>query len=216
MPLLMTVGSHSRSLCLFFLIAPALAVPSFAQSPIDNEEQIMVGMINEYRAQKGLGKLSISISLTRAAEWMSTDMSTRNYFGHNDSLGRDPFARMIAFGYTYPTTKGENLAAGYIDAARTFNQWKNSPSHNTAMLNGAFKVIGISRVYGQSSLYKWYWSTDFGGYIDAIFDGNSASMGQNVKTVNSANYFQTIAPDAIATTFLCFRSRLSTVPSAVE
>ncbi|MGH9842871.1 MAG: CAP domain-containing protein [Blastocatellia bacterium] len=161
----------------------------------------MLKLINDYRAQNGLGRLSVSIALTRSGDWMSTDMSTRNYFGHNDSLGRDPFVRMTAFGYNYPTTKGENLAAGYGDAARTFNQWKNSPSHNAAMLDGRFKVLGVSRIYGAASQYKWYWTTDLGGYVDALIDGPAPGTGQTVRTVNAANYFQTVAPEAIATTF---------------
>src|SRR5262249_51068791 len=118
--------------------------------------------------------------------------STKNYFGHKDSLGRDPFVRMAAFGYNYTTTKGENLAAGYSDAARTFNQWKNSPGHNAAMLNTAFKVIGITRLYVQHSNYQWDCPTDFGGDVDATFDGRATGAGKNVKTVHPANHFQTI------------------------
>jgi uncharacterized protein (TIGR03437 family) len=190
-----------RFLSLLFLIAIAASVPSLAQT-LDSEEQIMQRLINDYRAQNGLGSLSVSLALTRSADWMSGDMAAKNYFGHIDSTGRDPFVRMTAFGYNYPTTKGENLAAGYSDAARTFNQWKNSPSHNSAMLNAAFKVIGISRVYGQNSQYKWYWTTDLGGYVDATMSGGGgASTGQTVRTVNAANYFQTVAPETIATTF---------------
>ncbi len=145
---------------------------------LDSEEQIMLKLINDYRARNGVAKLGVSTALTRAGDWMGTDMVTKNYFGHNDSLGRDPFVRMTALGYNYLTTKGENLAAGYADAARTFNQWKNSPSHNSAMLDSRFKVFGVSRVYGVASQYKWYWTTDFGGAEDALIDGTSGSPEQ--------------------------------------
>ncbi len=197
-----SAGFSFRSLSLLFLVSISVFVPARAQTPsLDSEEQIMLKFINDYRAQNGLGRLSVSIALTRAGDWMGADMSTRNYFGHTDSLGRDPFARMTAFGYNYPTTRGENLAAGYADAARTFNQWKTSPSHNAAMLDGRFKVLGVSRIYGAVSRYKWYWTTDFGGFVDALIDSTGGSTGQAVRTVNAASYFQTIAPDAIATTF---------------
>ena len=33
------------------------------------------------------------------------------------------------------------------------------------MLNKDFKAIGIGRAYNSSSLYKWYWTADFGGNI---------------------------------------------------
>jgi uncharacterized protein (TIGR03437 family) len=131
---------------------------------------------------------------------MSGDMAAKNYFSHTDSQGRDPFVRMSAFGYNYQTYKGENLAAGYADPASTFNQWKNSASHNAAMLNGNYSVIGIARVYGGSSTYKWYWTTDFGGYVDATLDGGGPAA-QPVKTVNAANFVERISPDCIVATF---------------
>ncbi|HKQ77745.1 MAG TPA: CAP domain-containing protein [Blastocatellia bacterium] len=160
-------------------------------------------MINSYRAQNGKSQLKISASLTRAAEWMSGDMASKNYFSHTDSQGRDPFARMTAFGYNYPTSRGENLAAGYDDAVRTFNQWKASPGHNSAMLGATYNVIGIARVYSANSTYKWYWTTDFGGYVDATIGGGGPTgpTTQPVKTVNAANFFQTISPDCIVATF---------------
>ena len=177
-----------------------ISIQAQAQS-VDDTERTMVGLINDYRAQNGLKQLKISISLTRAAEWMSGDMASKNYFSHTDSQGRDPFVRMTAFGYSYQTGRGENLAAGYDDAVRTFNQWKTSPGHNAVMLNGNYSVIGISRVYGASSTYKWYWTTDFGAYVDATIDGGGTTTTQTVKTVNAANFFQTISPDSISATF---------------
>src|SRR5262245_13170306 len=197
--------SRALSLCLLFslaillIIVIAFGIQAEAQS-IDSEEQAMVSLINDYRAQNGKSQLRISAALTRAAEWMSSDMATKNYFSHTDSQGRDPFARMTSFGYNYPTSRGENLAAGYNDAIRTFNQWKTSPSHNSAMLNGNYNVIGIARVFGSNSTYKYYWTTDFGGFVDATIDGGGPTA-QAVKTVNAANFFQTISPDCIVATF---------------
>src|SRR3989304_5657686 len=103
------------------LAAAALILASAATSSpaaaLDGEEQAFLGMINQYRASNGLGALSVNSQLTDAALWMSRDMGANNYFSHTDSLGRDPFARMAAFGYNYNTWKGENLAAG-VDTAQ--------------------------------------------------------------------------------------------------
>jgi hypothetical protein len=133
---------------------------------LDIEEQAFLTLINDYRAQNGLGPLQVSMTLTNAAKWMSSDMGQTNYFSHTDSLGRDPFVRMSTFGYNYPTWMGENIAAGFADALNTFNQWKNSPVHNQNMLNPNYQVIGIGRVYQPGSTYRYYWTTDFGGYVD--------------------------------------------------
>lgn len=183
----------------FFLLT--IAFPAAAQTPtIDAEEQAFLKLINDYRAQNGLGALRVSMALTRAADWMSTDMAAKNYFNHTDSLGRDPFVRMTAFGYNYNVYRGENIAAGYSDAARTFNLWVTSPSHNAIMLSPNFSVIGISRVYGAASTYKWYWTTDFGGFIDALIPVGGTTV-QAARTVNAGSFVQSVAPDSLAATF---------------
>ncbi|MBO0798306.1 MAG: CAP domain-containing protein [Blastocatellia bacterium] len=143
---------------------------SEAKEPvIDSEERSMVEMINEYRREHGLEGLQVSVTLTRAADWMTNDMAKNNIFGHTDSLGRDPGERIVSFGYSNRFYRGENLAAGFGDAKRTFKQWLDSPPHNAAMLHPKFKAIGISRYKDDSSEYKWYWASDFGGYVDKTF-----------------------------------------------
>ena len=178
--------SLSISFILFFI--SLIALPVAAQGPlIDTEEQYMLKLINEYRAQRKLSQLKVSVSLTRAAEFMSTDMAVKCYFSHTDSMGRDPFVRMSAFKYDFPGQRGENLAAGFSDAVRTFNQWKNSRAHNINMLRPNFNVIGISRVYKESSPHKWYWTTDFGSYVDTLVLGMAEMTNRYMRT--SRDYF---------------------------
>jgi hypothetical protein len=74
---------------------------------------------------------------------------------------------MAAEGYEYRTFKGENIAAGYDTAEESFKAWRESPSHNHAMLDGNYKAIGIGRVNVPGSIHGWYWTTDFGGVVDA-------------------------------------------------
>jgi hypothetical protein len=38
------------------------------------------------------------------------------------------------------------------------------------MLNPYYRVIGIGRVYVPGSAYWYYWTTDFGGYVDQTLD----------------------------------------------
>jgi len=146
--------------------APAPA-PALSGVSLDAEEAAFCRTINTYRAQNGLGSLRVSASLTKAAKWDTADMAQKNYFSHTDSLGRDPFQRMTAFGYNYRTAEGENIAAGNATAAATFNQWKASAGHNQNMLSSAYKVIGIGRSYSAAATYGWYWTTDFGGTTDS-------------------------------------------------
>lgn len=151
---------------LFALIAITaslgLLTPHRAEA-LDSEEQSFLGVINDYRAQNGLGPLTLNDKLNNVARWMANDMATNNYFSHTDSLGRDPFMRMDQLGYDYNTWRGENLVAGTETAPYAFQMWKDSPDHNANMLGAHYTVIGIARVYGTTSTYGWYWATEFGG-----------------------------------------------------
>jgi len=150
------------------LMLTALVPPTVANAATpDSEEAALCRTVNDYRAQNGLRPLLLSSALTNAAKWQSGDMAQKNYFSHTDSLGRDPFQRMAAFGYSYPTSEAENIAAGSSTATATFTQWKNSPGHNANMLSPNYTVMGIGRAYGASSTYGWYWTNTFGGFNDS-------------------------------------------------
>ena len=155
--------------------ASALTNCTVSSTAIDSEEQAFLGLINNYRAQNGLGALSISTNLTRAAVWHSTDMGDKNYFSHTDSLGRSPSTRAMDCGY--PIGAGENIAAGgaWQSAQSAFTAWKNSSGHNANMLYAPYKQIGIARVYNNDSTYGWYWVTDFGTTNDGTSGGGGTT-----------------------------------------
>ncbi len=132
-----------------------------------SEEARFLTLINNYRTNRGLSALKILPKLTTAARWMSADMGVNRYFSHTDSKGRTSSQRMSAFGYTYNTYKGENIAAGYSTADAAFKAWLNSPTHLKVIQNPNYRAIGIGRVYTSGSPYGWYWTTDFGGYVDS-------------------------------------------------
>jgi uncharacterized protein YkwD len=146
-----------------------------ATTPLTSEEQAFLTLINNYRQQNGLGTLTVDTKLQDASEWMSIDMGVNAYFSHTDSLGRDPWARMAAFGYNYNTWKGENLAAGTSSAQTAFNLWKDSPGHNANMLGANYTAIGIARRYTAGSPYSWYWTTDFGGFLSSPMPPQSST-----------------------------------------
>jgi uncharacterized protein YkwD len=137
-----------------------LSTPQKAEA-LDSEEQTFLTQINSYRAQNGLGSLTLNDKLDDVARWMANDMATHNYFSHEDSLGRDPFQRMDNLGYN--TWRGENLVAGAQGAAQAFQMWHDSPPHNKNMLGSHYTMIGIARAYSASSAFGWYWVTDFAG-----------------------------------------------------
>lgn len=137
---------------------------------LDTEERAFFSLVNEHRQQNGVAAFQgVSISLTRAAQFHSDDMAQKDVFSHTLSDGTTWSQNLTNFGYT-GGTRAENIAAGNATADAAFTQWKNSPGHNTNMLNGDYRVIGIGRAYDASSTYGWYWTTTFGGQVDAVFE----------------------------------------------
>ena len=137
-------------------------------SGVDSEEQSLITLTNSYRAQHGLGALSVSPALQQAATWMATDMTTKSGFGHTDSLGREFFVRQTDCGYAAPG--GENIGAGTVrvSGAQAFDLFHNSAAHDAIMLAPDFRDIGVARVSGGP--YGWYWAVEFG-----LGGGSSAS-----------------------------------------
>ncbi|MEP6871128.1 MAG: CAP domain-containing protein, partial [Anaerolineaceae bacterium] len=163
--------------------ARALTNCTVSDAALDGEEQAFLGLINEYRASNGLGSLAVSTALNRASAWMSRDMGVNAYFSHTDSLGRSPSTR--AMNCDYPSGAGENIAGGtaWNSAQSVFDGWKASPGHNTNMLTGSYRVIGIGRVNVAGSPYGWYWTTDFGTVDDS---GNPPPTNTPTNTPTAA------------------------------
>ena len=158
------------------------------------EEIAFVQLINDYRVSLGLNPLKTSDLLSESGDRHGNDMAKYNFFNHYTERsdwfepGDAPWDRMAAVGYNFNAHKGENIAAGQTTAAQVFDAWKNSPSHNENMVSPNFKVIGISLVFVSGSTYKYYWTTDFGGYVDStarmLSDNSEPSDGSAFIDVN--------------------------------
>jgi uncharacterized protein YkwD len=123
---------------------PAVALSALESGVIDG--------INAFRAQHGLGSLSLSAELTAAARAHTTEMAADGYFEHESANGQAFWKRIAAF---YPQgnrpfwSVGENLlyASPDIDAAATVQAWIESPEHRANMLNPHWRDIGIGAIH---------------------------------------------------------------------
>jgi len=186
----------TQSVLRVFLCAAVLPI-AYAANPPDSEEWAFLNIINNFRAQNGLGPLQVSVALQNSSTWMSGDMAAKNYFSHTDSLGRDPFTRMSAFGYS-GGARGENIAAGNSDAQNTFNQWLNACdpdssgsctfAHRNNMLGSSYRVIGIARANNPGATYRWYWTTDFGSILDQTISPGGGGLAR--RRVRSSRHSQ--------------------------
>jgi uncharacterized protein YkwD len=133
---------------------------------LDEQEAKFLELINDYRAENDVEPLKASKTLNVASYGHSKDMADNDYFDHESQDGRQPEDRMEEAGYEGSTT-GENIAAGYPTAEEAFDVWRNSEGHNENMLDEDFAVIGIGLAENDDSEYGEYWTTDFGGEVDA-------------------------------------------------
>ncbi|MBO3800504.1 MAG: PKD domain-containing protein [Candidatus Brockarchaeota archaeon] len=170
---------YGKILVLLISIIITISIPRLkieqCEASLESEKSTFLTLINQYRQRNGLPPLSLSNTLTTAAQLHSEDMASRNYFSHTTPEGKTFVDRIREAGYTYATCLGENIAAGFSTAQEVFEAWKNSPGHNQNMLDPCFKAIGIGLAYSASSTYKWYWTTDFGGYDDSGSGGGGGS-----------------------------------------
>ncbi len=131
-----------------------------ADPSLDGEELAFLSLINNHRAQNGLGPLTPSYTLSKAGQWKSNDLGVNAYFAHDD-LFRTWVQRLRDCGHTANAWLGENIAGGTTSAQAAFDIFKNSPGHNANMLGTAYTGIGIGRAYVAGSPFGWYWTTEF-------------------------------------------------------
>lgn len=118
---------------------------------LDAIETEFLVLLNRYRDEHGVAMLVSNAHLNRAAAWMGVDLRT-SAFSHTDSLGRSPFARMIACGMA---GNGENLAGGFSSAQSVLDAWIASPGHQANLVGSSYRQVGIARIVGGPYGVNW-------------------------------------------------------------
>ena len=114
------------------------------------QERTILCLVNAARARAGVGRLSRSGALARAAERHARDMTRRDFFQHVTPDGVTPGVRAHRAGYSY-SMLAENLAFGtgsWGTPAGTIAQWMDSPGHRRAMLSRDLRELGVGAVTG--------------------------------------------------------------------
>ena len=116
---------------------------------------VAASMISGYRANNGLGPVTVDADLMKVAETQSMAMAKRNKMDH-DVAG--PLARRLSAA-GYPATLAvENVGAGYHTLAEAFSGWRDSPPHRANMLKNGVTKLGIAATYAPDSKYKVFWA----------------------------------------------------------
>ena len=127
------------------------ATPDNTQSTntaLTAQEQEMLNLVNQVRAQNGAGALQADPQVTNCARVKSQDMIDNNYFSHNSPKYGSPFDMMKSFGIGY-VAAAENIA-GNQTVQKAHEALMNSPGHRKNILNPEFTHIGIGIKKGGS------------------------------------------------------------------
>ncbi len=169
-PLLLVAVVAAASVAL--LLAPGRAgavvgdcVPQASWGTLDRTyAQQVLTLVNQHRQGLGLKALSLSSSLTAAAEWKSLHMAGYRYLAHNDPappVARSVGDRLLACGYPSSSAGwGENIAYGYSSPSAVMQGWLGSPGHRANIERSSYSAIGIG--VARTAGGTLYWTQDFG------------------------------------------------------
>jgi hypothetical protein len=104
---------------------------------------VLVDLTNKARSVHNQSDLTISETLTKAAQMKADDMASRQYFSHTSPDGTTPWYWFQKAGYNF-VYAGENLAVDFTQSADVENAWLASPKHKENIIDPRFREIGIA------------------------------------------------------------------------
>lgn len=130
------------------------------------EEEIVI-LVNEARTEAGLEPLCAVPVLFEISDIRVNE--TVEVFSHIRPDGTGFNTALDSYKIPFSVV-AENIAGGKATAVETFEQWRNSPGHWSAIMNEKFTHIGVGVCYAEGSKYGWYWEQLFIA-TDEEFDG---------------------------------------------
>jgi uncharacterized protein YkwD len=150
----------------FALTLPAMAssvaiattsATSLSTVQLTKDEQLLVTLVNQKRANHGLKPVVVNAKLVASARGHAVEMATRKYFYHNSYSGEHFDRRIMRYGYTMSGytywRAGENLYLGsslYSSPVAAVNAWMASSAHRAVILGANFRNIGVGTGFRSS------------------------------------------------------------------
>ena len=109
--------------------------------------------VNEERTTRGLTPVCYNWKLMTTAAVHSFDMHYKNYRGHTDLDGMEPWDRLSSRGYDWNRV-AENIAWGQTSVSEVVEAWMASEGHRDNILNEEYTHMGIGEI-------DWVWTQLF-------------------------------------------------------
>jgi len=123
----------------FYIPKPLSYYPEYDQDEFGEE---LIRLINEYRVSLNIGELVENEHLSDVSYSHSMFMEQRGVVSHDFFSSREAeFPERLL---------GEVVAYNLHEPKSVLNSWKNSPSHNKAILDIDYKFIGVSHALDQN------------------------------------------------------------------
>jgi uncharacterized protein YkwD len=145
----------------FALTLPAMASATTVQ--LTKNEQLLVTLVNQKRANHGLKPVVVNAKLVASARGHAVEMATRKYFYHDSYIdgsysGEHFDRRIMRYGYTMSGytywRAGENLYLGsgplYSSPVAAVYDWMHSKAHRAVILGANFRNIGVGTGFRSS------------------------------------------------------------------
>jgi hypothetical protein len=163
-----------RLLILTLLLTPALALAQRGTDFDAKAENEIVTLINQERAQRGMGPVRIDDRLTRAARLHTELMIEKHELSHR--LIDEPVlsARLADTGVDFEVA-GENVAYD-ATAPHAHDEFMHSPGHKANILNPKFNAVGLGVMHSGNLIWV---TEDFAERMGVTSASEAASIVMN-------------------------------------
>ena len=132
------------------VIKPSTSSVQGVQSQV-NDQHAYLYILNQERADMGLGELTLNDKLNTSAQLKANDMQEFDYWAHVNPNGTEPWHFFELAGYEYEVA-GEVLARNFDTPAETIAAWIASPTHHDVLM-GDYTEVGLGQVsYGGTTV----------------------------------------------------------------
>jgi uncharacterized protein YkwD len=167
-PAFTAIGISRQPKEVHIVVALPFAVPSASEAAAIGQRVLQ--LVNEARARPrkcggneypAAPPVTLSATLTRAAQTHAQDMAQHNFFEHEGSDGSTAAARATRAGYEWKNV-AENIAAGATTPEAVVSGWLGSPGHCANMMGARFAEMGIAYATNTKSAAGIYWAQVLG------------------------------------------------------
>jgi hypothetical protein len=125
--------------------------------PLPADGPLGVALTSRYRAENGLGPVTLDARLSRAAAAQALQMARHDDLSHSIGWGNALPARLAAVDYDWEVT-AENIGMGYRTLQAAFDGWVGSAGHRANLLKPGVTQVGFGAAEAPASRSRFYWA----------------------------------------------------------